>query len=220
MRAVVSLSGGMDSATALAWAKEQSEKVLAVGFIYGSKHNSYEQKCAQQLSDFFNVEYIKINLQEVGKHLQSNLLQSGGTIPEGHYESESMKQTIVPGRNIIFISILAGIAESRGFDSVVLGIHSGDHTIYPDCRPEFFNAMSCAIRHGTDEKVTLHAPFLNKNKTQILEYGYGLTIGFPYMFTRTCYKDQIRACGKCGACQERLEAFKNIGFEDPIRYEV
>jgi 7-cyano-7-deazaguanine synthase len=220
MKSVVSLSGGMDSGTALGWAKENYEEVLAVGFLYGSKHNPYEQECAQKLSEYFNVEFIRVDLTPVGKFLQSNLLKTGGSIPEGHYESESMKQTVVPGRNIIFTSILAGIAESRGFNSVVLGIHSGDHTIYPDCRPEFFDAMNYAVMHSSEEKVFLKAPFLRGNKTSILEYGYYfLKKEFPYHLTRTCYKDQELACGKCGACQERLEAFKNIGRTDPIKYE-
>ncbi len=220
MRAVVSLSGGMDSGTSLAWAKENYSEVLAVGFLYGSKHNSYEQQCAQQLSEYFEVRFIRIDLTGISNYLKSDLLQSGGQIPEGHYESESMKQTVVPGRNMIFISVLSGIAESRGFDTVVLGIHSGDHNIYPDCRPEFFNAISCAVRHGTDGKINLKAPFLYGDKLAILKYGYNiLSKPFPYHLTRTCYKDQELACGKCGACQERLEAFKIIGKEDPIEYE-
>jgi len=217
MNSIVSLSGGMDSGTALAWAKEHSMDVLAIGFIYGSKHNPYEQECAEQLAEHFQIEFMRVNLTDIFFNLKSNLLLSGGEIPEGHYESDSMKQTVVPGRNIIFASILVGIAESRGFDTVVLGIHAGDHVIYPDCRPEFFNAMNCAVRHGTNEKVNLKAPFLYGDKSTILKYGYKRE--FPYHLTRTCYKDQELACGKCGACTERLEAFRSIGEEDPIEYE-
>jgi len=220
MKSVVSLSGGMDSATALDWAINNSEEVIAVGFIYGSKHNPYEQKCAEQLAYHFEVEFIRIDLSAIGNHLRSNLLRNGGNIPEGHYESESMRQTVVPGRNMIFISILAGIAESRDFDTVVLGIHAGDHFIYPDCRPKFFHAMDWAVEKGTDGKVSLQAPFLHGNKTTILQYGYESSKEpFPYQLTRTCYKDQELACGKCGACQERLEAFRNIGQIDPVQYE-
>lgn len=217
MKAIVSLSGGMDSGTSLLWAKRNSQEVLAIGFVYRSKHNSYEQKCAVELTEYFEVRFIRIDLTGISNHLKSNLLQSGDKIPEGHYESESMKQTVVPGRNMIFISILAGIAESQNFDTVVLGIHAGDHAIYPDCRSEFFHAVNFAIEKGTDRKINLLAPFLYGDKSTILKYGYKYK--FPYHLTRTCYKDQELACGKCGACQERLEAFRNINHEDPIKYE-
>jgi len=217
MKSIISLSGGMDSGTALLWAKKNSKEVIAVGFQYGSKHNSYEQKCAKELAQYFKVKFLEVDLREVGKHLRSNLLKTGGEIPEGYYESESMKQTVVPGRNIIFISILSGIAASQGFDTVVLGIHSGDHAIYPDCRPEFFYRMRDAVRKGLPE-IDLAAPFLHKDKKGVLEYGYSEE-NFPYHLTRTCYKDQELACGKCGACRERLEAFQLIGRVDPIKYE-
>jgi len=217
IQCVISLSGGMDSGTLLSFAQTVYGNVLAVGFSYGSKHNKYELACAEKLCKENDVEFIQINLEEVGSALSSSLLKSGGDIPEGHYESENMKSTVVPGRNMIFASILAGIAESRKAPFVALGIHSGDHAIYPDCRPEFFRSMAKAIQDATDGGVVLEAPFLNMDKTDILKWGLNHKV--PYQFTRTCYKDQPLACGKCGACQERLEAFRNLNTTDPIMYD-
>lgn len=217
-RALVSLSGGMDSTTVLAEAiaEHGADRMEVVGFCYGSKHNAYENHAARQIAMHYGLDIEIIDLSNVGDYLQSNLLKSGGPIPEGHYEAESMSDTVVPGRNLIFISILTGIAWSRGCSEVWLGIHSGDHAIYPDCRPEFFNYMNQAVLEGTDHRVGLRAPFLHGNKTSIIQRG--IRLGVPYELTRTCYQDQWTACGKCGSCQERLEAFKANGLEDPIPY--
>lgn len=217
VKSIVSLSGGMDSATVLAVALDQGREVEAVGFTYGSKHNKYENEAARLLADCFDVPFRLIDLAGITSHLQSNLLKSGGEIPEGYYEAESMKQTVVPGRNLIFTSILAGIAWSIGAEEVWLGIHAGDHFIYPDCRPAFFTAMRDAVEQGTGKRVTLQAPFLHETKVEILQIGFNLEL--PYHLTRTCYKDQPVACGRCGACQERLTAFAALGADDPIEYE-
>ena len=122
---------------------------------------------------------------------------------------------------LIFLSIMAGYAESIGADTVAFGAHSGDHAIYPDCRPEFVYAANTTLYLSSDKKITIEAPFLYLDKTKILEIGYSIDEHFrpPYELTRTCYKDQPISCGKCGSCQERLEAFKNIGKIDPIEYE-
>lgn len=223
-KAICSLSGGMDSATVLKWLVDEvapladgSNKVLAISFKYGSKHGDHESKQAAALCKHLGVDRKVINLTQVTKHLDSNLLKSGGDIPEGHYESETMKQTVVPGRNTMFTSILAAIAESQSIPVVGVGIHQGDHAIYPDCRPDYFKAMKLTVEKSTEGRVTLVAPFIDGNKATILEYGYQHAV--PYQFTRTCYKDQVLSCGKCGACQERLEAFRSIGKEDPVAYE-
>ena len=129
-----------------------------------------------------------------------------------------MSQTVVPGRNLIMSSILASIAETVGAQQIYLGVHSGDHAIYPDCRPEFVEALDKTVKTSTDGKCVVVAPYLRGDKTSIIKDG--LTMGVPYKDTRTCYKDQGIACGKCGSCQERLEAFKANGIEDPIEYET
>jgi len=216
--AVLSLSGGMDSATLFASMIESGRKVVrAVGFCYGSKHNSYENAAAANLASHYSVPYDLVDLNNVGALLRSNLLRQGGPIPEGHYEAKSMEQTVVPGRNLIFASILSGLAWSTDAVEVWMGVHSGDHAIYPDCRPDFVSAMAAAIHYGTDGRIKLMTPFLNMNKNSILEYG--LRYQVPYILTRTCYKDQPVACGKCGSCQERLAAFAANGLPDPIEYE-
>lgn len=223
--ALVSLSGGMDSVTVLAFALRRHEEVHAVGFTYGSKHNHYEQAAAEQIVKYYqrlnyNLSYQLVDLTNILGSLDSDLLQSGGAIPEGHYEEETMRRTVVPGRNILFASVLASFAMSRkDCTSVYLGVHAGDHYIYPDCRPSFIRAMRDAIHFGTGEAIDLITPFLHDTKKEILSYGYDLSVPVPYHLTRTCYKDQVIACGKCGSCQERLTAFRDLGKEDPIDYE-
>jgi 7-cyano-7-deazaguanine synthase len=214
-KVVVSLSGGLDSATLLATAIAEGNEVQAVGFLYGSNHNRWEIQSATKLAEHYKIPFELIDVQRVFMGFKSNLL--GGTIPEGHYEDESMKLTVVPGRNIIFASILAGYACSQEIEEVWLGIHAGDHAIYPDCRPDFYNNMARAVHAGTDGGVKLESPFLFLTKEHIVKRG--LELGVPYELTRTCYKSQQLACGKCGSCVERLEAFEKNGVIDPIEYE-
>lgn len=218
MRAIVALSGGMDSATVLASALASEREVLCVGFRYGSKHNPYENKAAERIAVYYGLNMRFIDMESVMGKFNSALTDPAREVPEGYYEGENMRQTVVPGRNIIFASVLAGLAWSEGCGEVWMGIHAGDHFIYPDCRPEFFAAMNEAVRLGTDNNVVLKAPFLHGNKFDILQHGF--TLDVPYRYTRTCYKDQPLACGKCGSCQERLTAFKAHDREDPIAYET
>lgn len=213
---ILSLSGGMDSGTLLAELVYQKKKPLAIGFVYPSKHNEYEIAAARKLAKFFNVPFMVVNTTDVFNGISSNLLRHGGDIPEGHYNDESMKKTVVPGRNTIFTSILTGMAESRGIPEIYIGIHSGDHAIYPDCRPRYYASMRSVIQDATENKVTLLAPYIHMDKTYII--AQGKKVGMPYELTRTCYKAQLKACGMCGSCCERLEAFANNNMEDPIEY--
>lgn len=215
---VLSLSGGMDSATLAALYSHEGFDVHPVFFDYGSKHGPYEKRAAIAFCQRYGLMDLKVvDLHFMNSLFKSNLLMSGEEIPEGYYTDANMSQTVVPSRNMIFASILAGYAESIDSTIVALGVHSGDHAIYPDCRPEFVRAMSAAICSATDGKVALYAPFLLMDKAQILRIGQGLHL--DYSLTRTCYKNQELSCGKCGSCQERLEAFKAIGEIDPVRYE-
>jgi len=221
---VIGLSGGMDSATLLGILLEQGYEVHCCTFYYGSKHNKWENRAAENIIDFYQAQdspvfgYV-INLVEAFKEFSSNLLLSGEEIPEGHYNDENMKKTVVPNRNMILTSVMVGLAESIGAEAVALGVHSGDHHIYPDCRLEFIKALDTTVYLSTDKKVEIITPLIEDNKTSILQKGYSLLIKVPYFLTRTCYKDQQLSCGKCGSCQERLEAFKNINLKDPITYE-
>ena len=168
----------------------------------------------------FPVLHHQIDISGAFNEFKSNLLLSGDEIPEGHYEHESMTKTVVPGRNLILASIMAGLAESVGAGVVALGVHTGDHHIYPDCRPNFIAALYEVIRSSSDGKVIVQAPFLNLDKTEILKIGFTkVGVPVPYHLTRTCYKNQAASCGRCGSCTERLEAFANIGMKDHIEYE-
>lgn len=224
-KVVMGLSGGMDSATLLGILLDEEAEVHCCHFQYGSKHNEYERQVTLKLLSYYNHHYKQrvylhtFNLRDIFRHIQSNLLKSGGAIPEGHYEEESMKLTIVPGRNLIFASIMAGLAESIGAESIALGVHSGDHAIYPDCRADFISALYLTVGKSTDNKVEVISPFLKDDKTSILQQGYSLSLSVPYQHTRTCYKDQPMSCGRCGSCVERLEAFHNLGKKDPIQYQ-
>ena len=223
-KVVMGLSGGMDSTTLLGMLLNEGVEVNACHFQYGSKHNRYEILALNKIMNFYKGYGVPLvlhvlHLEKTFAGFKSNLLQGGGEIPEGHYAEESMKQTVVPGRNMIFASIMAGLAESIGATTIALGVHSGDHHIYPDCRAEFISSLKETIVLSTDHKVDVVAPLIAEDKTSILQIGYDLRIEVPYRYTRTCYKDQPHSCGKCGSCRERLEAFTNIQKEDPITYE-
>lgn len=219
MKVVMGLSGGMDSATLCGYYLNKGYEVIPVSFNYGSKHNQYEGKAADDLAKFYGLEIIKIGLPFIGQNFKSNLLKTGGDIPEGHYAAPNMSLTVVPARNIIFISIMAGLAWSKGAGVVAVGVHAGDFAVYPDCRATFIASMNESLIRGTDDKVRLEAPFQMLNKTGILKVGYKLKQPVPYELTRTCYKSQELSCGKCGSCNERLTSFAEIGIKDPIQYE-
>jgi 7-cyano-7-deazaguanine synthase len=217
MKVNMALSGGMDSAAVLAHFLSDGFQVECFGFQYGSKHNPYENPCAEAVARWYGVTYTLLDLRPIMAGFRSNLMVDGGAIPEGHYEAPTMNLTVVPGRNIIFLSILAGIAWSRGASLIGIGIHQGDHAIYPDCRTSFFQAMDLAIQKGTDGRVRLIAPFLSTDKAGIVKWGIEHQV--PFHLTRTCYKAQPLACGKCGSCRERIEAFEKNGLKDPVEYE-
>lgn len=220
MKVILSLSGGIDSTTLCAYYLERGYKVIPVTFKYGSKHNKYENEAVYKVTDAFKLGKPKlIDLNFIAKFFESDLLISGGEIPEGYYTNESMKATVVPARNLIFASIIAGFAESVEAEIISLGVHGGDHHIYPDCRPEFISSLNTSVILATDKKVRVEAPFLYRTKAEIIQIGMNFkNVQVPYKSTRTCYKDQELACGKCGSCVERLEAFEKLGLKDPIKY--
>lgn len=214
MNGLLVYSGGLDSTVLLHHYRKDIK--LAVTFDYGSKHNDNERRCAIQNTSALGIEHIQLNLKSVvGKHFTSDLLSSGGDIPDGHYEDESMKRTVVPFRNGIMLSIAAGLAESRGLDTVLIANHFGDHAIYPDCRGEFIEAMSNSMQQGTYARVKIFAPYTGISKREIGLIGrrYGVNFGTTW----SCYKGKGIHCGTCGTCVERKEALQ--GF-DPTAYEV
>lgn len=217
MKVLVVLSGGLDSTTALYWALKQGYEVEALTFNYGSKHNEQENQYAKKTCEKLGIKDTVIPMDFIGKYFKSDLLKSGGEIPEGYYTAENMKSTVVPFRNGIMLAVAAGFAESNGCEAIVLGNHSGDHAIYPDCRPEFIEGMEKAISCGTEKNIKLISPFCNISKTDIVKLGNEL--GVDFSLTYSCYKGKEKHCGKCGTCTERKEAFEQAGVADPTEYE-
>jgi 7-cyano-7-deazaguanine synthase len=216
MKVVVLVSGGMDSVTALHAAARGHEVVAGLSFDYGSKHNHRELPFASWHCRQLGVPHEIVALDFMDRLFKSDLLKSGGAIPEGHYEAENMKQTVVPFRNGILLSIAAGYAESAGAEGLVIAAHSGDHAIYPDCREDFMRPMAEAIRAGTYAGIEVLRPFIDLRKEGIAAIGAGL--GVDLARTWSCYKGGEVHCGKCGTCVERKEAFALAGLPDPTVY--
>ena len=211
---ILILSGGMDSTTLL---YDYQERIaLAISFDYGSNHNAKEIPFAKMHCERLGIRHIVIPLDFMTKYFKSSLLEGGEEIPEGHYADENMKSTVVPFRNGIMLSIAVGIAESNDLRFVMMANHAGDHTIYPDCTPQFVDAFDEAARAGTFVKVGLLSPFTNWTKADIARRGKEL--GINYAETWSCYKGEEKHCGKCGTCVERREALSEAGIEDPTEY--
>ena len=213
MKALLIYSGGLDSTTLLYEYKDSI--ALAVTFDYGSKHNAREISYAEENCKRLGIKHMVIPLGFIGQYFKSDLLLSGGAIPEGSYAEENMKSTVVPFRNGIMLAVAAGLAESYGLDTVLLANHSGDHAIYPDCRPEFVEAMDAAVKAGTYEGIRVVSPYCDITKRDIALRGKA--IGLDYSLTYSCYKGGEKHCGKCGTCIERKEALE--GF-DTTEYEI
>lgn len=212
---VIIVSGGMDSITLLY--EYQDRIALGISFDYGSNHNAKEIPFAELHCKRLGIKHITINLGFMHEYFKSSLLEGADAIPEGNYDEENMKSTVVPFRNGIMLSIAAGVAESNGLKYVMMANHSGDHTIYPDCRPEFVNSMSAATKAGTFVGVEVWAPYTNISKSDIARHGKKL--GIDYAETWSCYKGGDVHCGKCGTCRERKEALREAGIDDTTVYE-
>ena len=212
---LIALSGGVDSTTLLYEYRE--EIACAVGFDYGSKHNARELAAAKAICRELEIPYLIIPLAFIGEYFRSDLLLSGGEMQLGDYSEENMSSTVVPFRNGIMLSILAGLAESRDLQQVLIANHFGDHAIYPDCRESFVKPMGEAITAGTSNGVKLVAPYTTLTKAEIV--ARGTRLGVPYGKTYSCYQGGERHCGRCGTCRERHDAFVANGLKDPTLYE-
>jgi 7-cyano-7-deazaguanine synthase len=237
--AVIAPSGGLDSTALLLHLLREKYDIYALSFDYGQKHKIELLKLGINLHFLTNILQYKIkhtiiDLSVLGPLYNSSLTDLSQTIPEGDYKEESMKSTVVPNRNAIFSSIIYGYALSLStkFDleaKICLGVHAGDHAIYPDCRPEFYEELMKVFKLGNwgGEKVNSYLPYLQINKAGIimdaLESCKKLQLDFNFIFknTNTCYNpnDIGESCGKCGSCNERLEAFKLLRIKDPIKYQ-
>ena len=212
---IIIYSGGLDSTTLL---YEERERIaLAVTFDYGSNHAAREIACARRHCEKLGIEHLVIDLAFIGRYFCSSLTAGADAIPDGNYDDENMRSTVVPFRNGIMLSVACGLAESRGLKRVLIANHGGDHAIYPDCRPEFVEAMDSAMTAGTYEGVKLVAPYTDITKGDIVKRG--VKLGIDYGTTYSCYRGGERHCGRCGTCRERKEAFAEAGIIDPTNYE-
>lgn len=213
---LIIVSGGMDSVTMLH--EYAADIALAVTFDYGSNHAKNEIPFAKLHCERLGIRHLIIPLDFMYQYFKSSLLEGADAIPEGHYEDENMKSTVVPFRNGIMLAIACGIAESNGLKKVMMANHFGDHAIYPDCQASFVNAMSEAMSCGTYEHIQIVAPYTGISKSDIARHGKAL--GLDYTETWSCYKGGAKHCGKCGTCVERKEALRDAGIEDLTEYEA
>jgi 7-cyano-7-deazaguanine synthase len=211
MRSILLLSGGLDSTTLLYDLLSKRDEVVALSILYGQKHQK-EISVAKEIVNLAGVKHIIKDIS--GVFGESALTSDFIPVPDGHYTAESMKQTVVPNRNMIFLSIALSLAISLKFDRVAYAAHAGDHTIYPDCRPEFIESLAKVFPIADWHKVTLYAPYMNLTKSEIC--ARGLALGAPLSKTWSCYKGGKIHCGTCGTCIERKEAF--AGLVDPTEY--
>lgn len=216
-KVVVVYSGGMDSFTLLNKVQKQGLEVYALSFNYGQRHVK-ELHVAESVCQELGVHYKVVDISAINGLIGGSSLTSNIDIPEGHYEEESMKSTVVPNRNMILLSLAVGYAVSLESNKVFYGAHSGDHAIYPDCRPEFVERMNDVCKIANYEEVEIVTPYLDQSKIEIL--ADGIAMNLDYRNTWTCYNGREKSCGKCGACQERLEAFERNGVVDPLEYEA
>ena len=217
------ISGGMDSA-ALLWGLKHgdipsptsSAELEAVSFYYGQRHRT-ELVYAKNQCQRLGIKHTVVDISDAGRHLSGSALTDPSVpVPHGHYEEESMKQTVVPNRNAIMLNVAAGMALARGHQGIATAVHAGDHAIYPDCRPAFINALQLTLCIGTDELgFNVLAPFVGISKTDIVS-AYGSRV--DYALTWSCYEGRKKHCGKCGTCVERIEAFNDSGTPDPTEY--
>lgn len=221
-KALVLVSGGMDSAVTLADAIDKGRKVSAVSFNYGQRH-SKELETAKLLIAYYRSlnpdavdQHYVLDLTGAAEAFKGSALTGGPEVPDGHYEHESMKQTVVPNRNMIMLSLAAGLAIANDIEEIRYGAHAGDHAIYPDCRPEFYSVVELAVNEGNYNQLHLEAPFIRVSKADIVRRGLELNV--PFNLTWSCYKGADLHCGTCGTCTERREAFELADSTDPVEY--
>jgi len=219
-RAVVLVSGGMDSATAAVEAQERGYELYFLHTSYGQETESKELECATVLAEYLDVaNFLHIETSHLARIGASSLTDDSIEIEEADLDSDEIPSSYVPFRNANLLSMAVSYAEANECDALFIGAHSEDYSGYPDCRPEFFDAFQQVIDVGTkpETNIELIAPFVDWSKTEIAERGIELDV--PYEITWSCYRDEAPACGTCDACAFRLKAFQELGDRDPIDYE-
>ncbi|MEU2874030.1 7-cyano-7-deazaguanine synthase QueC [Streptomyces olivoreticuli] len=218
--AVVIASGGLDSTAVAYLLASRGSQVSLLSFDYGQRHRK-ELASAARVAEQLGAAHEIVDLTGVGRLLGgSALTDSSIAVPDGHYSDQSMRITVVPNRNMVLLSVAVGAAVAAQADAVAFGAHAGDHTVYPDCRPDFFTQMSETIRVANEgllvDGFELLAPFLDASKADIVRTAAGLDV--PFGLTWSCYKGGAVHCGSCGTCSERREAFALAGIADPTEY--
>jgi 7-cyano-7-deazaguanine synthase len=220
MHAVCLLSGGMDSATLVYHARDMGYQLLCLHFNYGQLTEGKELDSARKIASLAGAdELMEINLSYLTRFGGSSLTNHQITVDRYNAELRNVPNTYVPFRNANLLSIATSYAEARGAEAVFIGVQSQDYSGYPDCRPEFIHAFQQLVDIGTRNETCIRicAPFLSLNKQDIIRLG--LSLGVPYQYTWSCYQNEERACGTCGACHFRRSAFESLGLTDPIPYE-
>ncbi len=213
MKIAVLLSGGMDSSVLLAHVVNQGNRAIALSVDYGQRHLR-EIASARIIAESFGVSHEIIALP--ASLMAGSVLTGAGSMPHGHYADPSMRKTVVPARNTVLLAVAAAVAVREECQAVAYACHSGDHSIYPDCRPEFVQAFSGVLGVCDYQPIQLVTPFLGLAKSDIVRIGFSL--GFEFSLTWSCYEGQELHCGKCGTCFERKEAFAISGLADPTEY--
>ncbi|MHB8361775.1 MAG: 7-cyano-7-deazaguanine synthase QueC [Thermoplasmataceae archaeon] len=219
-KGIVLLSGGLDSATVAAIALSRNYEIIGLSFDYGQRHK-IEIEMSKNLSKFYHIKHhiFNVNLKQIGgSSLTSNMPVEKGDI---NRKSNDIPNTYVPSRNIIFLSIAASLAETLNVDNIFIGANVLDYSGYPDCRPDFFDAMEKAINLGTQRGLSsgfkIQVPLQYMKKSEIIKMG--ISLGVPYEMTHSCYEGGKKSCGKCDSCLLRLRGFMEAGFKDPVKYE-
>ena len=212
---IVSLSGGLDSSTLLYYCKSLGLETYGLSFDYGQRHKK-ELEAATEICRRAEVPHKIISIPALGALGGSSQTDSSIEVPEGHYESETMKITVVPNRNMILLAFAAAYAQTLEASMIAIANHAGDHAIYPDCRPGFILGMQTILQETWG--ITIKAPFTHMTKTEIVKTGSHLKV--PFEITWSCYKGETLHCGKCGTCMERKEAFELAGVPDPTIWKA
>jgi 7-cyano-7-deazaguanine synthase len=213
MKVIHVLSGGLDSTTLLYWLLDKGHEVECISFDYGQRHKK-ELECAKITCKKLKVKHTVVDITSITKLISNSALTGKTAVPKGHYADKTMKATVVPSRNTIMASIAQGYAVNKNFDAICLGVHSGDHAIYPDCRPVFVEALRKLFSVNNYKPIKVLTPFIKISKIDIVTKG--LVLGVDYSLAWTCYVGGTKPCQKCGACVERAEAFDKNNFSDPL----
>ncbi|MBL7661355.1 7-cyano-7-deazaguanine synthase QueC [bacterium] len=217
MKILSIFSGGLDSTALIAVLAAAGHQLRSISINYGQRHRR-EIDHAVQVAARLHIPHEIVDLSNLGAILTgSSQTDTALDVPSGHYTDQSMRITVVPNRNMIFLAVATGRALSLGFEAVAFGAHRGDHAIYPDCRAEFVAAMQNALQCCDYSSIKLITPFLNYSKAEIVQAG--AAAGAPFELTYSCYRGGEKHCGTCGTCVERKEAFALANVADPTNYQ-